>query len=83
MGLDGRIIRVLEHARASGVDFDRTVMIGRQQVHLTESDFRAAAMQCGFADVDSLAGQLGRFELGNKAVPRILGTVPSGLSPFS
>lgn len=58
MGLDRRIIRVLDHARAGGVDFDRTVMIGRQQVHLSEREFREAARECGLPSIDALAKRL-------------------------
>ncbi len=58
MGLDGTIIRVLDHARSRGVDFGRTVMIGRQQVHLSREKFRQTASVCGLDGVDTLAARL-------------------------
>lgn len=58
MGLNNRIIRLLDHARQSGVDFDSTVMIGRQQVHLDKTDFCKVATDCELAEVQNLADEL-------------------------
>jgi hypothetical protein len=58
MGLDSRIIRILEHAHACGVNFDRTAMIGRQQVHLNSQQFAKVAQQCGFTNIDQLTHEL-------------------------
>ena len=58
MGLDCRIIRVLDHVRAGGARFDRTAMIGRQQIHASERDFRGVAQQCGVAEPDRLTRQV-------------------------
>ena len=48
MGLNRRIIQVLDHTRDLGVSFDRTLMIGRQQVHLNETEFRETLATCRF-----------------------------------
>ena len=58
MGLNNRIIRLLDHARTSGVDFDATAMIGRQQVHLSKSDFCKVAADCNLSDIEHLADEL-------------------------
>ncbi len=60
MGLDSRIIQVLDHARLGGVDFDRTVMVGRQQLHLPADDFRKTARWCQLDNVDSLTDEIYR-----------------------
>jgi hypothetical protein len=70
MGLDSRIIRVLDHARAGGVDFDRTAMIGRQQLHLSTGDFRAIAAQCGLHDIDRLTAEI--FDRGDRYAEPLL-----------
>jgi hypothetical protein len=48
----------LDHARAGGVDFDRTAMIGRQQLHLTAADFRKTAALCQLSDVEQLTREI-------------------------
>ena len=58
MGLDRQIIRVLDHARACGVEFERTAMIGRQQVHVSRDAFRETAIECALPNVDRLVDEI-------------------------
>lgn len=54
MGLDRNGMKFLLHAKDRGVDFDKTLMIGRQELHLRPVDLRALlhAWRMPFTDVD-------------------------------
>ncbi|TWU00851.1 methyltransferase domain-containing protein [Stieleria varia] len=58
MGLTNRIIRLLDHGREIGVDYQQTLMIGRQQIHLSDPELRQTIDQCGIPNRDALADEI-------------------------
>jgi len=42
LGLDSNAVKFLVHSRSAGVSFERTAMIGRQSLHLSEADLRSS-----------------------------------------
>src|SRR4029077_20777431 len=53
MGLNHTGTRLLMYARSCGVDFDRTIMIGRQGLHVDKSTLAANFAAFGMHGVDS------------------------------
>lgn len=58
MGLNNRIIRLMDHGRSIGVDYRETIMIGRQQVHLSDEELRSTFDECGFDQCQELVDEL-------------------------
>lgn len=58
MGLTNRIIRLMDHGRQQGVDYRETIMIGRQQVHLSEQEMLATINECGMPDAEAAVNEI-------------------------
>ncbi len=58
MGFTNRMIRMLDYARESGVDYSQTAMIGRQQIHLREPEFRSVVDDCGVPNADRVTREI-------------------------
>ena len=58
MGFDINGTRFLFMAKASGVDFSRTAMIGRQKMHLLPQDMHALLENYGYQPSEGLAQRI-------------------------
>lgn len=58
MGLDINGIQSILYAKVQGVDFSKTAMIGRQGLHLSQSEFRNNLVNFGFSFDESIIEQI-------------------------
>lgn len=58
MGFDDQGLRFVLYARTCGVQFTRTAMIGRQELHVSSASLCKALLESGFPSPDALATHL-------------------------